>query len=193
MTKLTKDTNLDGTDVINIETEEGLFYMYLSSDLNIYFDYSNSDIDDKKEYSFKIVNDNSFVYKSFNDLYDAFMSEKPYKYSDNLYNPKYVYPLSDCKINPVDDKGRISIHNEQEDIEVASKLLIEKNDDDYIVTFKKGLNMIPGNDTCKVCIKNGGSSYDPYNLPFVIMYNSLREHDFELDEVEKGISRTIKR
>lgn len=194
MTKLTMDTNLEGATVVNIETEEGLFYMYLGNDLNIYFDYSNNDIDDKRDYSFRVVNDNSFVYNSFNNLYDSFMSEKPYKYSDSLYNPEYIYPLSDCKINPVDANGRINIHNEGEDVDSADRLIIEKDDNsDYIVTFKKGVNIMPGNGMCKVYIKNGGSSYDPYNLPFVIMYNKLRNHYSELDEVEKGISRTIKR
>lgn len=195
MTKVTKEKNLGLNDVINIETKEGNFYISFENDLNLYFSYSGNNVEEEDEYSFTIDKENNFLYDCFDKLYDSIESEKPFKYSQNLPDTDYVYPLSEVGLELDHGDGIIAWHSDDElNYDSASVLEIMPYIDSYIVTFKKSKSKV-GHSAYSVCIKNGGSGYDPYNASFAIMYNALREHDFELDNkvLDEGYSRTRKR
>lgn len=195
MTKVTKEKNLGLNDVINVETNEGNFYISFEKDLNLYFSYLGSKLEDKDEYSFTIDKENAFLYECFDELYNSVESEKPFKYSDNLPDKDYLYPLSNTCVELDHGCGIIEWHSDDEaDYDSASVLEIMPYIDSYIVTFKKSKSKV-GHSAYSVCIKNGGSKYDPYNISFMIMYNKLHEHNFELDNnvLEEGYSRTRKR
>lgn len=193
MTRVNKEKNLVMNDVINVQTEEGSFYISFEKDLNLYFSYLGNTIDDKDEYSFSIDKENLFLYECFDELYDSIESEKPFKYSDNLLNPDYVYPLSKVSTEFIHEYETIDFHSEDEDYDLSSVLKIKKGKDSYVVSFKKSKAKV-GHSAYSVCIKNGGSRYDPYNVSFMIMYNKLRAHDFDLDNVQsKGYNKVLKR
>lgn len=185
MTNVTKERNWGASDVINVQTESGNFYISFEKDLNLYFSYLGNNVEDEKDkYSFVIDQDNEFLYEQFDNLYDAIIGQKPYKYSENL-NSDFYYSLDKLSEKLVDD-GEINWHSDDSDYDTASVLSVKKRNNSFLVTFKKGQNDEFSRTTYKVCIKNGGSRYDPYNTSFMIFYNNLNEHDFELD---KNISK----
>ncbi len=191
MINMTKEKNRGMRDVINFQSEEGKFYIYFEKDLNLYFSYLANNVDDSDKYSFIVDKDNAFVYSCFDELYDSVMSERPFRYSVNLANTEYKYPLSKCAVELVHDPGVIDLHSEEAPYDEASALQISKNDDsDYVITFIKGENL--NNNPYSVCLRNDDSGYDPYNAAFMIMYNKLCNYDYEQVE-EKGFSRTRKR
>ena len=195
MIKVTKENNWGENDVINVQTNEGNFYISFEKDLNLYFSYSGNNIEDEDEYSFTIDKENAFLYECFDELYDSIESEMPFKYSENLPNTDCVYPLSKVCVELDHGDGIIDWHSEDEsNYDLASVLEIMPYIDSYIVTFKKSKSKM-GHSAYSVCIKNGGSGYDPYNASFMIMYNKLRGHNFELDNnsLDKGYIRTLKR
>lgn len=182
MVKVTKEHNWGQNDVVNIQTKEGNFYISFEKDLNLYFSYLGNNVEDKDDYTFIIDQYSGYVYNCFDMLYDSVMSEKPYKYSDNLLDTEHVYPLSKCALELVHDDGVIEWHSDDcKDYDLSSVLSIERGLGFYKVGFKKSKEK---NDPSafSVCIKNGNSGYDPYNVSFMIMYNKLRDYDFELEK-----------
>ncbi len=187
MIKVTKEKNMSMNDVVNIETEEGNFYISFEKNCNLYFSYLPNKLESNDEYSFTIKNDNSFVYKCFDELYDSIISERPFKYSENLAHPEYVYPLSKTCVELVHDDGIIDWHSDDDkDYDLSSTLSIRREESDYIVTFKKSKS-VPGHKAYSVCIDNANSGYDPYNISFVVFYNKLRRHDFSKINDEKFV------
>lgn len=183
MISVSKEKNSVMNDVINVQTDEGNFYISFEGDLNLYFSYLGNTLDDKDEYSFTIDKSNSFLYECFDDLYESVMNEMPFRNSDTLLNTDEVFPLNHGG-ELVHDDGIIDWHSDDEDnYDLSSALLIEPDMDFYRITFKKSKEKT-GHNAYSVCIKNGGSLYDPYNAAFMIMYNRLRNHDFELDNVK---------
>lgn len=192
MISVTKDKNSSMNDIINVQTKEGNFYISFEKDLNLYFSYLGNALDDKEEYSFIIDKSNSFLYECFDDLYESIMEEKPFMNSDSLTNSDEVFPMSYGAELVYD--GVIEWHSDDaENYDLSSILSIEYILDSYELTFKKSKEKI-GHNAYSVCIKNGGSLYDPYNAAFMIMYNRLRNHDFELDNVKTdNITKVRKR
>ena len=190
MIDVTKEKTRGMRDIINIHTKEGLFYIAFESDMNLYFSYSGNNLEDKDEYRFTIDKDNPFLYECFDNLYDSVINQKPYRYSENLANTEYIYPLARCTCELIHDDGIIEWHSDDEPYDLGSVLSISKDEEEnYILGFKRAKD---GN--CSVRIRNGGSCYDPYNASFMIMYNRLCDYDFELDKViSSGNSRVRKR
>ena len=187
MTKVTKEKNMSMNDVINIETEEGNFYISFEKNCNLYFTYSGNKLENDDEYSFTIKNDNSFVYQCFDELYDSIISERPFKYSENLAHPEYVYPLSRTRVELVHNNEIIDWHSDDDmDYDLASVKKKKKEDNDYMMTFKKSKSAV-GHNAYSVCIDNANSGYDPYNISFMILYNKLRRYDFSKINDEKVV------
>ena len=197
MIKVVKEHNWGQNNVISIQTKEGSFYISFERDLNLYFSYSGNNLEDKNEYKFTINKENPFIYECFDNLYDSIMSERPYRYSKNLANTEYVYPLSKCCCELVHGDDIIDWHSDDEPYDLANVLRISKDEDDnYIVCFINGKKSSLDTVNSSVRIRNGNSYYDPYNASFMIMYNNLREHDFELDnniQNKESFVRTRKR
>ena len=55
-------------------------------------------------------------------------------------------------------------------------LEIKYQEDKYIITFHQGKEDF-GFPTYAIRFRNSGSRYEPYNLAFMNMYNSLSEYD----------------
>lgn len=191
MINITKEKNRGMRDVINFQFENGNFYISFEKDLNLYFSYLANNVDDGYKYSFVIGKDSAFVYSCFDELYDSIMNERPFRYSVNLANTEYIYPLSKCAVELVHEMGIIDLHSEEAPYDKANVLQITKDDEEnYVLTFIKGEHL--KNNPYSVCLRNSDSGYDPYNAAFMIMYNKLRNHDYDHVE-EKGFSRTRKR
>lgn len=185
MVKVTKEKAACNRDIVNVHTDDGVLSIYFAKDMNLYFDYSGNNIENNSEYRFTINKECPFLYECFDNLYDSVMSQRPYRYSENLANTEYVYLLSKCCCELVHDDDIIDWHSDNEDYDLSSVLAIIKEDDSYILNFKRARD---GHSFVR--IRNGGSGYDPYNAAFMIMYNKIRNHDFELD---KDMSRVRKR
>ena len=188
MIRVTKENNDGLNSVINVETSEGSFYISFEKNLNLSFSYLGNNVDNEGYYSFVIDKSNGYFYKCFNDLYDSIINQRPYRYSDNLANTEYIFPLNNCKEKLVKD-GIIEWHSDYEPYDTANILSIIKNEDaDYILTFFDN-GKTPYNNEHTVYIQNGGSRYDPYNATFMILYNKLRNYDFER-YYDEGIDNT---
>jgi hypothetical protein len=190
MIDVTKEKTRGMRDIVNIHTDEGLFSIAFEKDMNLYFNYSANKLEKRDEYNFTITKDNPFVYECFDNLYDSVMNQRPYRYSENLANTEYIYPLSKCCAELVHGDGIIDWHSDDEPYDTGSALTISKDENEnYILNFKRS-----SEGKTSVRIKNGGSLYDPYNASFMIVYNKLREHNFELDkELSSGVGRVRKR
>lgn len=190
MTKVTKEENWGTSDVINIQTENGNFYISFEKNLNLYFSYLGNNIENQNDsYSFIIDKENRFLYEQIDRLHDAIMSQRPYKNSESL-NKDYGHSHINLK-KPLLREGAIEWHSDDSSYDVSSVLSIKKEEDDFLITFKKSQDDEFNRNAYRVCIKNGGSRYDPYNVSFMVMYNNLRSHNFEMDrESDKVKVRT---
>ena len=180
MTKVTKEKNWGTNDVIIIQTKEGCCYISFEKDMNLYFSYSGNKLEDAEGYyRFMIDKENAFLCEKFDELFDAITSQKPFKSSKNL-NRDYGHSLLNFQ-NSLFKDGVIEWHSDEAEYDLSSILYIEKNDNGFLVTFKKGNFDEFDRFNYRVCIKSVDSRYDPYNTSFMIMYNDLNEHDFELE------------
>ena len=59
----------------------------------------------------------------------------------------------------------------------ASRFVLAPNDDYYILTFYKSKNYLF--QSYGVRIRNSGSRYNHFNVPFMRMYHRLCEYDYE--------------
>ena len=64
-------------------------------------------------------------------------------------------------------------------MEEASQVIIEKSEENFIITFKKSTSKIERN-TFSVRFRNSGSRYDPYNVTFMSSYRGLKEWDGQM-------------
>ena len=180
MIQVVKRRDLDNTNVVFIKADEGDFVFTFCGNLDLYFSYFGKDLRKKDEHSFVLDKSNFFLYKCFDDLYDAIESNMPYKTIDrdfNVYFELRSYPF------PLFKKGIVEWHSDDALFDEASVLYIEKLDDSYKVTIKEGTISDVNMKTASVRIRNSGSMYEPYNFTFMDLYNKICAHNFECEQI----------
>ena len=171
--------NLDNTDAILINADEGMFYITFAGNLDLYIGYYGEDIRKTDKHSFIVSKDNYFLYRCFDELYDAIICEMPFKngfVSLDKYPLKHLYyPLINNKV--------IEWHSDDGLYDEAAILFIEKIDGSYRITVKEGLVSDINIQTSSVRFRNHGSIYDPYNCAFMGLYNQLCAHNFDYEQI----------
>lgn len=166
MIEVKKEKNSNNYDSFYIKTEDGTFLISFQNNLDLYWDYlyngNINEIPDEKE--FTITKENILIYHLFDNLYNNVKcSESPY----DKYNPRRLLK-----------KNIINWHSDDSTYDEASKILIEKMDEKYKLTFVKSKDD-EFYTTYSVRFRNSGSRYQPYHQHFMKMYNELINQNFD--------------
>lgn len=165
--------NLDNTDAILINADEGDFFFTFGGNFDLYFSYFGKDLRKKEEHTFILDKDNFFLYNCFDEAYRVIESEKPLQ-------TDYIYK---CKDFPLLKDGIIEWHSDDGYYDSSAILFIEKLDNAYKIVIKEGVISDIQIRTASVRFRNSGSIYEPYNCVFMDLYNKICDHNFEYEQI----------
>lgn len=181
-----------------------------------------------EEYSeiFTITKENYFIYSLFDELYEDIKNARIYEeeiiinkddeYSidendiplrimtkeeiekrNNEYKERYFYKL-------LYDGEKIEWHSDEEPYEIANRVVIRKQDDNFVLEFirpeltkdKSFIFNMPGRISIR--FRNSGSTYDPFNIIFMKMFHKLQKynpdyHQIHIEEINYIKKRTLKK
>ena len=166
-----------GYDQYKIKTDNGFFRIIFGGNLDLYWTCYDKEDKDSEIQEFLITKENYFLYELFDELYESIKNNKIY-YGEN--KEKYFEGYVD---NLFKD-GKIDWYSDDFYEEIASRLLIEKVEDTFKITFLKSKKEWDGIfKTYSIRFRNSGSRYEPFNICFMKMYNKLSEYDSNYHQV----------
>ena len=162
MIDLIKNTNSFGYNTYILkDNNKSLIIDYNNvEDLFFYFDHSKDDINDN--ITITITKENYYIYNLFLKLYTSIKNRTPYinsKIFNNEDNSKYQKLSKHIYNQPFHD-NIIDWYSDDTPTEFASRLIIEKKKDIFLITITKNtekFNLFP----YIVRIRNNGSRYNP--------------------------------
>ena len=180
-----KNKNNSGYDTFDIVTNGGRFQISYEANLDLYWKYI-CDNDSKDIKAFKITKENYYIYEAIDNLWTAVKDNMPY----------YNYPYeTEERYNVKPNIGKTSLYNGHEirwysddfaHLDSASNFAIRKFDDYYMIIFTKSYAE-PSSGyfyrTYAVRINSSGSRYEPYHIPFMAMYQKLKEYDPDYHQI----------
>ena len=185
MVEIKKTKDVEGYDRFKITTENGSFDIMFGGNLDLYWYYWPEE--DFKDWplakTFTISKENYFIYQKLDELYKNIKEQKPYQSKDE--NVSTVFgssklinesPRSQYSYKNLFQNDIIKWYSDDAPLEEASMLEIKYQEDKYIITFHQGKEDF-GFPTYTIRFRNSGSRYEPYNLAFMNMYNSLSEYN----------------
>lgn len=161
-----------------IITDNGEFYIAFAGNLDLYFGTTRNQMDFSAQ-SFLITKENYRLYNLFEilfykvknyQIFDSNLENKEIKEKD-LHNPKKLFK-----------DNKIIWHSDDGEYEKVSKMIIEKFDENYKISF------IASEDKTKftsfwVCVCNSGSRYGYFNMIFMELYRELINYDIENNQI----------
>ena len=185
MVEIKKTKDVEGYDRFKITTENGSFDIMFGGNLDLYWYYWPEE--NYKDWplakTFTISKENYFIYQKLDELYKNIKEQKPYQSKDE--NVSTVFdssklinesPRSQYSYKNLFQNDIIKWYSDDAPLEEASMLEIKYQEDKYIITFHQGKEDF-GFPTYAIRFRNSGSRYEPYNLAFMNMYNSLSEYN----------------
>lgn len=220
--KKINDYGYNSFDIITDEGKFSIsFYENFDLYWNYYCSLSESKTLDKKE--FFITKENYFLYSLFDDLYESIINGVivnedfdnlfDEKLDDRFYDELYPYYLFNDEDNyRISDRtyvykdedryneysllknGIIDWHSDDFFYDIASRVMIEKENDSYKVTFCKSKDQDLIFNSFSVRFSNSGSRYKDFNALFMQMYHKLGEYDSDNHQIhiEEYLSKTKK-
>lgn len=156
-------------DSCNININGHNFLITFMGNGDLYWVYDTNDLD-VSSYSFIVDKENYFLYSSFKELYET-IKASCYK-EDELISSSDVGLYKD---------GVITWYSDDYPLEDANSFSIEQVLENYKVTFRRSSKTpLVGFNNLSIRICNSGSRYNPYNIPFMRMYNELRSYDYQM-------------
>ena len=124
------------------------------------------------------------------------MTDEEIQERNNEYKERYFYKL-------LFDGEKVKWHSDEEPYNIANVVVIRKVDDAIVLEFQRpelkegktfAFNM-PGRISIR--FRNSGSTYDPFNIIFMRMFNKLQEylpeyHQMHIEEINYSKKRTLK-
>lgn len=177
MQEIKKFKDSFGYNEFLIETDEGKFRILFAGNLDLYWTcYKSEDINNDKQ-DFFITKENYFLYSLFDKLYEDIKNNRIYY---DITSDKYY----ECKNNELFKDGKIDWYSDEFYEEIASRLLIDKEDDRFKVTFiKSKMGYDYTFTTYSIRFRNSGSRYNPFNVCFMNMYNALGEYNSDYHQI----------
>ncbi len=185
MVEINKVKDVEGYDRFKITTENGSFDIMFGGNLDLYWYYWPEE--NYKDWplakTFTISKENYFIYQKLDELYKNIKEQKPYRFKDE--NVSTVFdssklinesPSAQYSYKNLFQNDIIKWYSDDAPLEEASMLEIKSQEDKYIITFHQGKEDF-GFPTYAIRFRNSGSRYEPYNLAFMNMYNSLSEYN----------------
>ena len=173
MQEIEKHKNGYGYDTFVIKTLEGSFEILFAHNGDLYWRYLSgiNVLDDKEKQELTITKENYFIYKLFYNLYESIKNNKVY------YDEENYLEVRERENNLFKD-NKIEWYSDELPIEIASKLTITKEEESFKVIFEKSKKSQDGIFIIyTIRFRNSGSRYNPFNINFMQMYNSLKEYD----------------
>ena len=202
MLEVTKNKNSNNYDTFDISTDNGTFQITFEGNQDLYWSYLYQGSIDKvpDHASFRITKENYFIYSLFDELYKSVKDNTPYSNfpgeienrneKKRVYGNRQLYQNNEIKWYSDDFAF---IYN-------ASNFTIKKFKDIFIVTFTKSKTEEFNScyfPTYSVRIRNSGSRYEPFNIPFMSMYEKLKQcsNDYHQIHIEEYLyqKRRVKR
>ena len=184
--------------VVKYENEHGLIISFQEPEKQLVISYGGNldlywtirSIEDNNYHDFTITKENYEVYRLFEDLFDDI--ENINIFSEDIFSTleiesekdKYrLYNYSNYNELFDKDNNTITWYSDETNHEVANILKIKKEEELFKIEFYiqpqkeeydrdfNSLNHIP------IRFRNSGSSYNPFNIIFMRMYNKLIQLD----------------
>lgn len=177
-----------------IVTEDGNFEISFEGTLDLYWSYcfEGSILDTPPTKKFIITRENPFLFNLFDELYNDIKNTNLFKFAPSPFSR----PLTSAELKKelrrikrqnkdIEDRnfynreklfknGVIEWHHDEFPYEEGSVLKINPHVDGYEVTFEKSKGeAFSFFITYAVRIRNSGSRYEYYNMPFMRMYQQL--------------------
>lgn len=149
---------------------------------------------------FNISKEDGFLYDSFKKLYNKICEYSPYDYNDSKFSISEVELINDykrrdsCRDYPLVHDGIISWHSDEECCDTSSILNIYKLDDESLkLEFIKNKPEDEFYMTYGIRFRNSGSTYNPFNLRFMELYNNLCNYYFSKSDENKQKNMILKK
>ena len=174
--KLTKETNEFGTQV-NLKGEDSNLLISFGGTGDLYWKLSSDDIN--KINSITITKENYDLYRLFEQLYTDIKDINLYsefEIEKDLYR-KYNYSNYNELFD--EDNKTITWYSDETAHKVANYVTIQKEDESFKVSFNTQQDIDGYEEDSKsdfhvaIRFRNSGSSYYPFNVVFMAMYNKL--------------------
>lgn len=181
MIEINKDKNDFGYDVFTMKTNEGTFQILFATNGDLYWRYlcEENILNSPERKEIIITKENYFIYGLFFDLYKSIKQNKVYF---DIEESDYFYVKGENKLFK---NGVIDWHSDEFPDEIASRLIIKKEEESFKLTFIKSKQEYDGMQPTTYSIRfcNSGSRYRPYNIVFMNMYKELKKHDFDNHQI----------
>lgn len=169
------------------------------------------EIEDEIYNSFYISKENPLIYKLFDELYSDVMNCNIFQiteieremYSENELKDREL-ELADLnewnkyKRDLLVEDDKIKWHSDEQMFEYANIVTISKQAEGYLLEFavpeqpeEEIIYRLPY--TISIRFRNSGSTYDPFNVIFMRMYQELRKYDQEVEKQLKAKMEEEKR
>ena len=199
-----------------IITDDGVFSISFCGNLDLYFNYEckGINIDNESVKKFTITKENYFLYSIFETLYENIKNCHINYLDDELdveldeENKKQILQRSEELKKELQEREKLNSrrlfqndkvewHSDDYDYDESSILLIEKLEEEIVVSFVKGRTDVL-DKTFAIRICNSGSRYQPFNILFMQLYRKLIDympeyHQIHLEEIMFDMKRTRKK
>ena len=195
MLEMNKRIDENGYYTFSFKTINGTFEITFQNNLDLYwrYNYYNNINEEPDAKEFLITKENYQIYSLFEELYNSIKDSNPYsgytfitpiRYYHKEYEkdePEKIEIPENPHPNYLYKDGIITwCSDDFSSLEKASNFRIEQLEDAFKIAFKKsevqrecGMYF----PTYSVRIRNSGSRYDPYNIAFMKMYQSLKKYE----------------
>lgn len=179
-----KKDNIEGYDSVTLIEENKQLQISFAPNLDLYWCFRDGNDDITTYGTFLITKENYQIYELFEQLYSEIAScqvfdddglneiEKQSGQYKELFNDEVITWISDDRDLENDNIVKMSKQEETFLLEFAKK---EKKKDIQ--------NLWDMSRRVSIRFRNSGSSYAPFNIPFMRMFNKLCEYDPEFHQI----------
>ena len=174
--KLTKEKNEFGTQ-INLKGEDSNLLISFGGTGDLYWTIKSNDVE--KQNTISITKENFGLYKLFDQLYEDIKNINLYEdreVDDEIYR---VYNHSNYNELFDGESKTITWYSDETAHKVANYVTIKKEDESFNISFDTQQDIDGYEEDSKsdfyiaIRFRNSGSSYYPFNVVFMEMYNKL--------------------
>ena len=167
------------------------------NNLDLYWSYRNINSSDEINYGqFVIGKEDGLPYQLLEELYESIANADPFDVYANLAVNHFLVSRLSIDWDKYDmyrqlfDGDKITWISDDRDLETDSLVQISKKDDAFVLEFAKKEKdkdihwyTSPSKHRISVRFRNSGSHYDPFNVVFMKMYNSLSGYSTEFGQL----------
>lgn len=180
------------------------FQIAYGGNFDLYWSIIDSNVKEETNYeSFAITKENYYIYDAFETLYNDIKTCNIYEEDDifDSYKPSYLDEDEDMKQRTLERlkrvQGRLFIDNaiiwysDDGDYEFDEIVKISKVGDSFLVEFiktdkfdKDEVHYLPFYHLgISIRFRNSGCRYEPFEMPFMKMYNRLCEYNPDFHQI----------